>query len=399
MRNKCTRSPFVVQFIIASVVLLALLARCGNSPARGSGSTTQNVASREILIGEFGSITGPQATFGQSAHDGILMAVNEINRNGGVADAHVRVITEDDQSKPEEAADAVTKLISHDDVMAVIGEVASSASLAAAPICQSSGVPMVTPASTNPEVTKKGDYIFRVCFTDDYQGRALADYASRSLGLRRVALLTDVKSDYSQGLAKEFEREFTQRGGQIVARSSYANGDSDFRSQLTAIRHATPDAVFVPGYYTDVGQIAVQAKDLGLTVPLFGGDGWESPKLIEIGGASLNGSFYSNHYFQGDSAPAVAKFVKEYTHLYGTTPDAFAALAYDATYVVVDALRRTGGQGGRRLRDALAGTRGLPAVTGSITIDHERNASNKKIVVEEVRNGVLAYKGRLGSEQ
>lgn len=384
------------QFLTLAFVSLLLFARCGNAP--DPHTVTREAAPREILIGEFGSLTGPQATFGQSTHNGVVLAVNEINRDGGIHGAKLRVITEDDQSKPEEAANAVTKLISHDNVVALIGEVASSASLAAAPIAQSNRVPMISPASTNAEVTTKGDYIFRVCFTDDYQGRALANYTTNQLGFRRVALLTDVKSDYSRGLAKEFENEFSKHGGQIVARASYANGDSDFRAQLTIIRHAKPDAVFVPGYYTDVGQIAIQAKDLGLTVPLFGGDGWESPKLIEIGGAALNGSFYSNHYFHGDPTPVVAKFVKDYKALHGSTPDAFAALAYDAIHVLADALRRSDGKRGQHLRDALAATHGFSGVTGSITLDADRNASNKKLVIEEIRNGVLAYKGSAGIE-
>ncbi len=290
------------------------------------------------------------------------MVVNEINRRGGVAGARLRVITRDDQSKHDDTANAVTKLISRDNVVAVIGEASSSAPLAPAPICQSNRVPMITPASTNPEVTKKGDYIFRVCFTDDDQGRALAHCAARTLGLRRVALLTDVKSDCSRGLAKEFEQRFTQHGGQIATRSSHANGDSEFRAQLTAIRRATPEAVFVPGYYTDVGQIAVQAKDLGLTVPLLGGDGWESPKLI-------------------DSAPGVAKFVNEYTRLYGATPDAFAALVR-STHLVADTLRRTEGQGGQRLRNAVAATRGFRVVTPSHSITSampvRRNSSSRR---------------------
>lgn len=380
--------------LIWSFGLFLLAARCGDS-AHGAA---KGAAQREIVLGEFGSLTGPQATFGQSAHNAVVMAVDEINSNGGIGGARLRVVSEDDQSKAEEATNAVSKLISHDNVVAVIGEVASSASLAAAPICQSNRVPMVTPASTNPDVTKKGDYIFRVCFTDDYQGCALADYA-HTLGFRRVALLTDVKSDYSRGLGQEFERRFTSHGGQIIARSSYANGDSDFRSQLTAILAAAPQAVFVPGYYTDVAQIAVQGRDLGLKVPLFGGDGWESPKLLEIGGTALNGSFYSNHYFNGDPAPAVARFVSEYRRRYGTEPDAFAALSYDATRVVADALRRSGGQGEQRLRDALAATRGFTAVTGNITLGSDRNATNKKLVLEEIRDGALVYKGSTGAAQ
>jgi branched-chain amino acid transport system substrate-binding protein len=272
-----------------SIVLMAavtlLLFGCppkGEKPATGGSS-----AGNEILIGEYGSLTGPQATFGQSTHNGVMMAFDEANAKGGVGGRKFKVLTEDDQSKQEEAANAVTKLISQNGVVAVIGEVASSSSIAAAPICQSNKVPMISPSSTNPQVTQKGDYIFRMCFTDDYQGHSMAEYVAKQLNVKTAAILTDVKSDYSQGLGHFFEERFTQLGGKIVARASYANGDSDFKAQLTSLKPTNPQILFIPGYYTDIGQIAIQARDLGITAPLVGGDGWESPKLIEIGGKSL----------------------------------------------------------------------------------------------------------------
>src|SRR5947209_4057130 len=277
--------------LLIIIAALSLMVMTACPPKNESGTTTSNTSAAggggEILVGEYGSMTGPQATFGQSTHNGIMMAIDEINAKGGVKGRKIKVITEDDQSKQEEAANAVTKLISQNNVIAVLGEVASSASIAAAPICQSNKVPMITPSSTNPEVTKKGDYIFRICFTDDYQGHSLGEYVAKTLGVKRAAILTDVKSDYSQGLGHFFEERFTQLGGQIVAKSSYANGDSDFKSQLTSVKAANPQVLFVPGYYTDIGQIAIQSKDLGMTVPLVGGDGWESPRLIEIGGKAL----------------------------------------------------------------------------------------------------------------
>src|SRR5947209_14522351 len=301
--------------LLIIIAALSLMVMTACPPKNESGTTTSNTSAAggggEILVGEYGSMTGPQATFGQSTHNGIMMAIDEINAKGGVKGRKIKVITEDDQSKQEEAANAVTKLISQNNVLAVLGEVASSCSLAAAPICQSNKVPMITPSSTNPEVTKKGDYIFRVCFTDDYQGENIARYAAQQLHIKRAAILTDVKNDYSTGLTTTIERIFTSLGGQIIAKQSYANLDSDFRSQLTAIRQANPEAIFVPGYYTDVAQIAIQARDLGMKQPLLGGDGWESPKLIEIGGKALEGCMYTNHYFYGDPNPMVHNFVQK----------------------------------------------------------------------------------------
>src|SRR5947209_11204658 len=382
--------------LLIIIAALSLMVMTACPPKNESGTTTSNTSAAggggEILVGEYGSMTGPQATFGQSTHNSIMMAIDEINAKGGVKGRKIKVITEDDQSKQEEAANAVTKLISQNNVIAVLGEVASSASIAAAPICQSNKVPMITPSSTNPEVTKKGDYIFRICFTDDYQGHSLGEYVAKTLGVKRAAILTDVKSDYSQGLGHFFEERLTQLGGQIVAKSSYANGDSDFKSQLTSVKAANPQVLFVPGYYTDIGQIAIQSKDLGMTVPLVGGDGWESPRLIEIGGKALEGSYYSNHYFYGDAKPVVHDFVQKYKDRYGATPDSLAALGYDAAHVLADALARSGGKGGKDLRDAIAATQGHVGVTGTINIGPDRNAFGKELVIEEIKNGVLTLK-------
>jgi branched-chain amino acid transport system substrate-binding protein len=377
--------------LLLLLTLLLSLAFLGCPPkteSSGEGTATGG----EIVVGEYGSLTGGQATFGQSTHNAIMLAVDEINAAGGVDGRKIKVLTEDDQSKAEEAANAVTKLISQNQVVAVLGEVASSNSLAAAPICQANKVPMITPSSTNPTVTQKGDYIFRMCFLDDYQGGAMARYVLQDLKLKSAAVLIDNKSDYSTGLAKFFSDAFTAGGGKIVATQSYAQGDSDFRSQLTAIKGANPQLIFVPGYYNDIGQIAIQARDLGMQMPLAGGDGWESPKLIEIGGKALEGCFYSNHYFAGDPAPAVRDFVQKYKDRYGATPDALAALAYDAARVLADAIKRSGSTDGPKLRDAIGQTKGFSGVTGTINLGADRNPSGKKLVIVEVKNGALALK-------
>jgi len=383
-------------FSVALVAVVSLaLAGCppkGESGATSTAGGGTASSSGDILIGEYSSLTGLQATFGNSTHQGIIMAADEVNAAGGINGRKVKIITEDDQSKPEEAATAVSKLISQNSVVAVLGEVASSASLAAAPICQTNKVPMITPSSTNPEVTKKGDYIFRMCFTDDTQGPAMADYTAKQLGVKTAAILTDVKNDYSVFLGRDFERRFTEDGGKVVAKASYSNGDSDFRAQLTSIKPSNPQILWVPGYYTDVGQIAQQARDLGITAPLVGGDGWVSPKLIEIGGKALEGCYYANHYSQDDPAPMVHNFVEKYKQRFGAKPDAMAALAYDAMHVLADAMKRAKKLDGQTLRDAIAATKGYQGVTGTITLGPDRNPIGKKIVVEEIKNGQITVK-------
>jgi branched-chain amino acid transport system substrate-binding protein len=353
-------------------------------------------SSKEIVIGEYGSLTGNTATFGQSTKNGSEMAFAEINQSGGLIGKQVKLIVEDDQSKPEEAATAVTKLINQNSVQAVLGEVASSRSLAAAPICQGAKVPMVTPSSTNPKVTQVGDYIFRVCFTDIQQGEADAKFAAKSLKLKHAAILYDVRNDYSVGLRLVFMQKFKEYGGDIVAEQSYSEGDSDFRAQLTQLKSAKPEPeiIYVPGYYTEVGTIARQARDLGITVPLTGGDGWDSPRLWEIGGKALNGCYFSNHYSVDDPSPAVQKFVADYKTKYGRIPDALAALGYDAAKILADAIKRAGTTDGSKVRDALAQTKSFPGVTGSITIDAERNAI-KPVVILKVQDGKYVFQERI----
>jgi branched-chain amino acid transport system substrate-binding protein len=347
-------------------------------------------AADEILIGEFGSLTGTTATFGISTRNGIDMAIEEVNAAGGVLGRQVRVIVEDDQGRPEEAQTVVTKLITSDRVVAVLGEVASSRTLAAAPVAQQNGIPLITPSSTNPEVTLVGDYIFRVCFIDPFQGLVMAKFATNTLKMNRVAILRDIKNDYSVGLADVFIENFTQMGGQIVADESYSEGDTDFSAQLTALRATNPQAIFVPGYYTEVGLIARQAKSLGLNVPLLGGDGWDSPSLIEIGGEALEGSYFSNHYSVEDPSPAIQGFVTKYREKHGETPDALAGLAYDAAMLLFDAMRRANSTEPAAVRDALASTQNFQGITGTITLDENRNAV-KPAVVLQIKDAKLNY--------
>jgi branched-chain amino acid transport system substrate-binding protein len=350
----------------------------------------QQHPANEIVIGVYGSLTGTTATFGQSNKNGVQMAADEINARGGLLGKKIRLVFEDDQGKPEEAQTVVSRLINRDRVNAVIGENASSRSLAAAPLCQSAKIPMVSPSSTNPKVTEVGNYIFRVCFIDPFQGEVMAKFAANSLKLKHVAILRDIKNDYSVGLAEVFTQRFQNLGGDIVANESYSEGDSDFSAQLTAIKDKNPEAIFLPGYYTEVGLIARQARKLGISVPLLGGDGWESPKLREIGGDALNDCYYSNHYSMDDPSPAVQNFLQAYEKKYRIKPDAVAALAYDATGILAAAISQSKSTDPQKIRDALAATRDYPGVTGKITIDEKRNAV-KPAVVLRVKNGKLEF--------
>lgn len=345
----------------------------------------------EIRIGEFGSLTGGTATFGTSSHEGLMLALKEINDGGGLLGKPVKVITEDNQSKPEESVTAVLKLMKQDQVVAIIGEVASSRTLAAAPQAQVNGIPLLSPASTNPRVTQVGDYIFRACFIDPFQGATMAKFAVDRLHAKRLAILTDAKNDYSVGLTEFFRDTAKQLGAEIVAEESYGEGDIEFKAQLTAIKATNPDAIYVPGYYTEAALIARQARELGLTVPLLGGDGWDSPKTLEIGGDAVEGMYMTNHYSPEDQRPEVVKFIADYRAAYGgKTPDAMAVLGYDAMKMMADAIRRAGSAEPKKIRDALATTKDFPGVSGMITMDAERNA-RKPIVVLKVQDGQFRF--------
>lgn len=351
----------------------------------------KNSAGDTILVGEYASLTGKEATFGISSHEGTVLAIEELNAAGGVLGKKLELKTEDDQSKAGEPANVVNKLISKDGVVAILGEVASSRSLEAAPICQQNKVPMISPASTNPKVTETGDYIFRVCFIDPFQGTVMANFALHTLKAKKVAVFTDVKSDYSKGLAKFFKEGFIKAGGTIAAELDFNGGDKDFKAQLTAIKSAAPDGVFIPGYYTDVALICIQAKQLGLDVPLFGGDGWESDTLLQIGKEAVEGHYFSTHYASDAGSPKVTAFVAAYKKRYnGKMPDAMAALGYDSAMILADAMKRAGSTDGDKVRAALAVIKDFDAVTGKITINDKRDAV-KSAVILQVKNGAFKF--------
>jgi branched-chain amino acid transport system substrate-binding protein len=346
-------------------------------------------ADDDIPVGEYGSMTGSQATFGVSTDDGVKLAVKELNDKGGLNGKKIRLINYDDKGQQQEAVTAVTRLIQEDHVVALIGEVASSLSMAGGQVAQRAGVPMISPSSTNPKVTAIGDMISRVCFIDPFQGYVGASFAKNSLHLDTAAVLYNRAQAYSSGLRTDFVKAFKKLGGQVLTEQAYADGDNDFSGQLTVIRQTNPAFIYIPGYYTEVVAIARQARQLGITCPLIGGDGWVSDELKNAGHA-LDGCYFSDHYSQEDKRPEVQQFLQRFQAAYGHAPDSMAALGYDAANLLFDAITRAKSLSGPDLAAAINSTTDFKGVTGTITLDEKRNAK-KLAVIQKVDNGTFSF--------
>ncbi len=371
--------------IAVTAVLLSCFVACKKGGASGGGS-----GNGDVVFGHYASMTGNTAHFGQDTDRAVRLEVDEVNAAGGVLGRKIKVVTLDTRGDSAEAANAVTRLIDVERSVAILGEVASSLSLAGGRVAQRRKIPMISPSSTNPKVTEVGDYIFRVCFLDPFQGKVMAKFARENLKLDKVAILKDVKNDYSIGLADAFKQSFEGMGGKIVAEQSYGQGDTDFSAQVTAIKGTDAQAIFVPGYYAEVGAIARTAARLELKVPLLGGDGWDAPDLFKIGGDALNGSYFSNHFAPDIATPKAQKFVADFKAKYGMEPTGLGALGYDAAAVLVDAIKRAGSFDAKAIRDALAKTKDFEGVTGNITIDAHRDAE-KSAVVLKIDGGKAKY--------
>ncbi|HEY0073977.1 MAG TPA: ABC transporter substrate-binding protein [Abditibacteriaceae bacterium] len=344
-----------------------------------------------ILIGEYGDLTGDTAAFGTSTRDGIALAVDEANKAGGLLGKKIQIQLEDNNGKPDETTSRVKKLINQDNVLAVLGEVASSRSKMGAQVCQAAGVPMITPTSTNPNVTQVGDYIFRTCFIDPFQGTICARFAAQNLKAKRVAILTDTANAYSVGLTDFFKKEFVKNGGQIVAEENYKAKDQQFGSQLNNIKTANPEAIFLPGYYQDVATIAKQARDAGLDQPMFGGDGWDDPDLVALGGDAVQNCYFTTHASEDSGDPRMKQFSAKFRAFHkGKSPGALAAVAYDAANILFAAIKKAGGTDRAKIRDAIAATTKFPGVTGDITINKDRNVV-KQLVILQVKDDKFKY--------
>jgi branched-chain amino acid transport system substrate-binding protein len=367
-----------------------VLAGCGGAVTEPTPPTPAPPPVESILIGHYASLTGASATYGGSTRNGVALAVEERNTAGGIKGRPVEVRFYDDLSDPAEAMRVVTRLANDDKVVAMIGGDSSTVSIAGGQTAQQLGVPMVTPSSTNADVTAVGDMVFRVCFVDAFQGYVAARFTRDQLKIGKVATLFDGGQAYSRGLGEEFAAQFSRLGGAVVATQEYHAGDQDFAAQLGAIKEAAPEALFVPGYYADVGKIAVQARHLGLSVPLLGGDGWDSAQLAAIAGDAVEGAYFISHYTTTDPRPKVQDFVKLYQAHYSSMPDAPAALGYDAARVVMDAMERAPTLERRAVADALAQVRGFDGVTGRITMDAARNAQKPAVIVQ-MKGGQPTY--------
>ncbi|MCC6485288.1 MAG: ABC transporter substrate-binding protein [Armatimonadetes bacterium] len=338
--------------------------------------------SNEPVVGVYLALTGKQADFGITTRQGVELAAEEINSRQGINGKKLKFVFEDDRGDPAEARTAVSKLIDQEGAVAILGDVASKNSIAAGQVCQQREIPMISPSSTNPRVTQDRPYVFRVCFIDPFQGYVMAKFAADNLKVHTAAVLWDNSQDYSVGLAKVFLQEFPKMGGKIVAQVNYQSDDQDFSSQLTKIRAANPDVIYVPGYYSEVALIARKARELGIKVPLLGGDGWTSPTLVQRSGGALYGSYMSDHYSAESEKPAVKQFVEAFKAKFHTEPNSLAALGYDATWILADAMKRAGDFKPKDIRDQIAATRDYPGVTGNITINSQRNAVKSAVVLK-----------------
>ncbi len=377
----------VTALALAAIMLAGLLAGCGSTSS-----------SSEIKIGLLNELTGGNATFGASTTNGAKMAIKEANAKGGVLGKQIKAVVADNKSEPSESANAMTKLLSQDKVVAVTGVFASSNAIAASSVVESAKVPFLAVGATNPKVTvdeksgKVKDYTFRVCFIDPFQGTVGANFVLGTLKLTKAVILVDNSSDYSKGLADFFKTAFTKGGGSILGQEAYLQKDQDFKTILTKVKALNPDVLYVPGYYEEVGKIVRQARELGITAPIVGGDGWDSPKLVEVATAApLNNTYFTNHYSVDDTSAASKAFVEAYKKEYGQNPDAMAVLGYDAMNVIIDAIKRAGSTEPAKIREALAATKDFPAITGATTLNATHDAVKSAVIIE-MKDGKQVYK-------
>lgn len=380
---------------IRKTLLCSALALTINSCQKEADSKKANAPKpapnhADIVIGAVFPMTGPIATYGQESVNGINLALKTINAQK-IKEKSIVIKVEDNKGEPSDSATAVKKLIDVDNVHVIIGSVASSNTLAGAPIAQGAGVPLMTPASTNEKVTMTGEFVSRTCFTDNFQGVVMAKFAKETLKKANAAIIVDNASDYSKGLSKVFTEKFKELGGTIIdTEFTYNQGDKDFRSLINKVKRANPDVVFLPGYYTEVGLLLKQAKSMGLNVPFLGGDGWDSPKLQELAGAEgVQGNYISSHFSPDDQDPNVQKFVKEYVATYGQKPGAMAALGYDGMFVLADALKRSASLTHSDIKAAINSTKDFLGITGMITIDQNRNARKSAVVLKTTPAGMV----------
>lgn len=383
-------------------VLMSLLLTAGVMAGCNSASTggKSDSGGGTIKIGANLELSGGVASYGQSASEGLQLALDEINKKGGVIGKKLELVKVDNKSDAAEATSAAIKLVSQDKVAAIIGAATSTNTLAQVQVAQDNKVPLLTPTGTNPTITNKdgkvNDFVFRTCFIDPFQGTVAANFATNELKVKKAAVLIDSSSDYAKGLATAFKKSFKKNGGEIIAEEAYVAKDTDFHAILTRIKAKNPEFIFLPGYYEEVGLILKQARELGMNIPVMGGDGWDSPKLVEIGGAAaLNNTYITNHYSSGDSDAKVQEFVKAFKAKYnGKSPDAFTALGYDSGYFLADAIKRAKSSDSVKIKEAMAKTNGLQLVSGKVKLDKNHDPI-KSAVILEYKDGKQTFKTKV----
>lgn len=377
---------------LVAALSTALLAGCGGEKKDSAAANAD-----KYVIGASFELTGNVANYGKSTLSGLKLAVDQVNKAGGVNGKQLVVVESDNKSEPAESGNSVTKLITQDKVVAVVGPATSGCVFAATPVVTSNKVPLIAPCATAPAITVDNgqvkEFIFRACFIDPFQGRVMAEFADKTLGVKNVAILHDASSDYSKGLAEVFEKTLNEKGGKVVAKEAFLSKDIDFKAALTKIKAANPEAIYIPGYYEEVAKIIKQTREIGLNVPLIGCDGWDSPKLVEIAGPeALNNTYFSSAFSVQDQTESVQKFIADYKAMYQKDPDIFCMQGYNAGLVLADALKRAGdGADGTKLAAAIAATKDLPVASGKLTYDKDHNPIISAIIIE-MKDGVQSFK-------
>lgn len=368
----------------------------------GSCLLSYSKSSSTIKLGVNLELSGAVAQYGQRALEGIKMATDEINRKGGVLGKKIELIIFDNKSDKTEALNIATRLATKENVLAILGCTTSGATKSAAVAAMKYKIPIISPTATDDKVTvdertgKTKAYVFRVCFNDSFQGDVMATFALKTLKVKSVAIIYDASSDYSKGLEKNFKLAFTKGGGKIVAEEAFAKNEQEFSGILTKIKAKNPDAIFAPVYYDEAGLIIKQARELGIKVPIMGGDGFDDPKVAEKAGSEYaNYVYFSTHYSGQDPDKKVQDFIRKYKQLYKNEPNAFVATSYDLVYLVADAIKRANSTTDReKLRKALEDTKNFAGVTGVITINKYHNAQKAAVIIE-LKNGVQVFKQKI----
>ena len=384
----------------AAVLMSTMLTGCGGGKKSDSAKGGAKDAGGDIVIGAHFELTGNVANYGKSTYNGVQMAVDEINAKGGVLGRKIKLVQGDNKSEPAEAGNIATKLITKDKAVVLIGPATSGCVAAASPIATSHKVPIMAPVATAPMITLEKDgkvkpFIFRACFIDPFQGKVMATFADKTLHLKNIAIFFDSSSDYSKGLSDVFAQTMEKAGGKIVAKEAFLAKDVDFKSALTKIKATNPEAIFVPAYYEEVSKIIKQAREVGLTCPILGSDGWDSPKLAEIAGKeALNNTYFCNAYSAQDKDPNVQNFIKAYKAKFNAEPDNFSIHGYDGALVVIEAIKRAGSTDGTKIADEIAKMKDFQVATGKFTVDKDHNPVSGGIIIE-LKNGVQTFKEKI----